>query len=412
MSDSALRFDPIEDAIADIKAGKMIILVDDDDRENEGDLVCAAEKVTPEIVNFMATHARGLICLALDSKRTEQLNLPLMVAHNETEHGTNFTVSIEAATGVTTGISAADRAHTILTAMQPSASSNDLVRPGHIFPLRANEGGVLKRAGHTEGAVDLSRLAGCRPGGVICEIMNPDGTMARYPELREFADLHGMRLSTIADLIEYRKQHESFVSVHAEATMPTEFGSFNIFVFHNELDAKDYVALVKGQWRVEEPVLVRVHSQCLTGDVFGSQRCDCGPQLQAAMRLVEAEGRGVILYLPQEGRGIGLLNKIKAYRLQEEGMDTVEANHHLGFKDDLRDYGIGAQMLHQLGVRKMRLMTNNPRKIVGIEGHGLEVVERVSLETENHDHNTDYLRTKQEKLGHLLSSPPSSTKTP
>ena len=397
-----LRIDPIEQAIAEIKDGKMIVLIDDDDRENEGDLVCAAEMVTPQIVNFMATHARGLICLALDTQRTKQLDLPLMVAHNQTEHGTNFTVTIEAAEGVSTGISAADRAHTILTAMKSNASPLDIVKPGHIFPLKANEGGVLKRAGHTEGAVDLSRIAGFKPGGVICEIMNEDGSMARYPELRRFADQHGMKLSTIAELIKYRTRHESVVRIETEAKMPTEFGNFKVVGFYSEVDNKDYVALVKGKWSEDDAVLVRVHSQCLTGDVFGSQRCDCGPQLQSAMEMVEAEGRGVILYLPQEGRGIGLLNKIRAYRLQEEGMDTVEANHHLGFKDDLRDYGLGARMLSLLGIRRMRLMTNNPRKIVGIEGHGLEIVERVPLEKGHHPNNVKYLKTKQVKLGHFI----------
>ena len=397
-----LRIDPIEEAIAEIKAGKMIVLIDDDDRENEGDLVCAAEMVTPQIVNFMATHARGLICLALDTQRTKQLDLPLMVAHNQTEHGTNFTVTIEAAEGVSTGISAADRAHTILTAMKSDASPLDIVKPGHIFPLKANEGGVLKRAGHTEGAVDLSRIAGFRPGGVICEIMNEDGSMARYPELRRFADQHGMKLSTIADLIKYRTRHESVVRIETEAKMPTEYGNFKVVGFYSEVDNKDYVALVNGKWSEDDAVLVRVHSQCLTGDVFGSQRCDCGPQLQSAMEMVEAEGKGVILYLPQEGRGIGLLNKIRAYRLQEEGMDTVEANHHLGFKDDLRDYGLGARMLSLLGIRRMRLMTNNPRKIVGIEGHGLEIVERVPLENGQHPNNVKYLKTKQDKLGHFI----------
>ena len=397
-----LRIDPIEEAIAEIKDGKMIVLIDDDDRENEGDLVCAAEMVTPQIVNFMATHARGLICLALDTQRTKQLDLPLMVAHNQTEHGTNFTVTIEAAEGVSTGISAADRAHTILTAMKSNASPLDIVKPGHIFPLKANEGGVLKRAGHTEGAVDLSRIAGFKPGGVICEIMNEDGSMARYPELRRFADQHGMKLSTIADLIKYRTRHESVVRIETEAKMPTEFGNFRVVGFYSEVDNKDYVALVKGKWSEDDAVLVRVHSQCLTGDVFGSQRCDCGPQLQSAMEMVEAEGKGVILYLPQEGRGIGLLNKIRAYRLQEEGMDTVEANHHLGFKDDLRDYGLGARMLSLLGIRRMRLMTNNPRKIVGIEGHGLEIVERVALEKGQHPNNVKYLKTKQDKLGHFI----------
>lgn len=397
-----LRFDTIEEAIADINNGKMIILVDDPDRENEGDLVCAAEKITPEIVNFMAKHGRGLICLALDSQRVEQLNLPLMVQRNEAEFGTNFTVSIEAATGVTTGISAADRARTIQAAMAPQATPQDLHRPGHIFPLLAQEGGVLQRAGQTEGSVDLTRLAGLTPGGVICEILNEDGTMARYAELRTFADAHELKLVTIADLIHYRKHNERFVKRQAEAKLPTAFGTFDIIAFKSTLDDSDYIALVKGEWNESEPVLVRVHSQCLTGDVFGSFRCDCGGQLYAAMKQVEEAGKGVIVYLPQEGRGIGLINKIKAYVLQDEGADTVEANHKLGFGEDLRDYGTGAQILSALGVKKMKLMTNNPKKIVGLQGHDLEIVERVPLEVEAHPQNENYLMTKKEKMGHML----------
>lgn len=397
-----LRFDTIEEAIADIQAGKMLILMDDPDRENEGDLICAAEQVTPEIINFMAKHGRGLICLALDSQRVQQLQLPLMVQHNEAEFGTNFTVSIEAATGVTTGISAADRARTIQAAMAPHATPQDLHRPGHIFPLLAQDGGVLQRAGQTEGSVDLTRLAGLTPGGVICEILNEDGTMARYPELREFADKHDLKLVTIADLIHYRKQNEIFVKHQAEANLPTEFGTFRIVAFQSTLDQSDSVALVKGEWQEDEPVLVRVHSQCLTGDVFGSFRCDCGGQLYAAMKRIEKEEKGVIVYLTQEGRGIGLINKIKAYALQEGGADTVEANHKLGLRTDLRDYGTGAQILSLLGIKKMRLMTNNPKKIVGLQGHDLEVVERVPLEIEAHPHNEHYLLTKKIKMGHIL----------
>lgn len=397
------RFDSVEEAIRDIQDGKMIVLVDDEDRENEGDLVCAAEKVTPEIINFMAMRARGLICLALDSKRTERLNLPLMVSHNESEHGTNFTVSIEASTGVTTGISAADRSRTIQAAMAENAGPENLKRPGHIFPLRSKDGGVLIRAGHTEGSVDLSKLAGLRPGGVICEIMNEDGSMARYKELREFADKHHLKLITITDLIKYRKETEILVKKMATAHMPTIYGSFEVIGFQSMLDDSDYIALVKGQWEPDEPVLVRVHSECLTGDVFGSSRCDCGNQLHAAMQLVEKEGKGVILYLPQEGRGIGIINKIRAYRLQDEGADTVEANHRLGFKEDLRDYGMGAQILYSLGIRKMKLMTNNPKKIVGVLGHGLEVVERVPLETTINPANEAYLKTKKNKMGHMLN---------
>ena len=400
--DTELRFDKIEEAISDIREGKMIILVDDPDRENEGDLVGAAAKVTPEMINFMATHGRGLICLALDSNRVEQLQLPLMVQRNESGFGTNFTVSIEAATGVTTGISAADRARTIQAAMVPNALPQDLNRPGHVFPLLAQDAGVLKRCGQTEGSVDLTRLAGLSPGGVICEILNEDGTMARYPQLRKFADEHGLKLVTIADLIHYRKKNEILVRRQADASLPTACGTFQIVAFQSLLDDSDYIALVKGTWQKDEPVLVRVHSQCLTGDVFGSFRCDCGDQLYSAMKKVEEAGKGVIVYLPQEGRGIGLINKIKAYLLQDEGADTVEANHRLGFGEDLRDYGMGAQILSLLGVKKMRLMTNNPKKIYGVQGHDLEVVERVPLEIEAHPNNESYLLTKKNKLGHLL----------
>lgn len=396
------RFDTVEEAIADIKAGKMIILSDDADRENEGDLVCAASLITPEIINFMATYGRGLICLSLDSQRVKQLDLPLMVQHNETEFGTNFTISIEAATGVTTGISAADRARTIQAAMELNAKPSDLHRPGHIFPLLAKDGGVLERAGQTEGSVDLTRLAGLPVGGVICEILKDDGSMARYPDLRKFADKHDLKFITIADLIQYRKQNETLVKKMAEASLPTAFGNFRIIAFQSISDENDYIALVKGQWEKDEPILVRVHSQCLTGDVFGSFRCDCGEQLYAAMKQVEAAGKGIILYLPQEGRGIGLINKIKAYLLQDEGADTVEANNKLGFSEDLRDYGIGAQILSLLGVTKMKLLTNNPKKIIGIQGHDLEVVERVPLETNANPSNEIYLRTKKHKMGHLL----------
>ena len=341
--------------------------------------------------------------MPITADRANQLMLPPMVSDNESKSGTNFTISIEAAKGVTTGISAHERSHTILTAIAEGAKPHDLSRPGHIFPLIAHKGGVLKRAGHTEAAVDLARLAGLQPGGVICEIMNEDGTMARYPQLREFADRHKMLLITIEDLIQYRKHMETLVVKKAEAALPTEFGTFRVIGFQSLLDDSDYVALVKGEWEKDEPVLVRVHSECLTGDVFGSFRCDCGPQLHAAMMMVEREGKGVILYLPQEGRGIGLLNKLKAYKLQEDGVDTVEANHRLGFKEDLRDYGMGAQMLYMLGVRNMRLMTNNPRKIVGVQGHGLQVVERVPLEIEKNPGNQRYLETKKHRLGHLLN---------
>ena len=403
MTKTSNIFNSIENAIKAISRGEIIVVVDDEDRENEGDLICAAEAVTPDIINFMAKYGRGLICLPLDAETVKRLNLPLMVTNNNASMGTNFTVSIEASVGVTTGISAADRARTIKTAINPESTVKDIRSPGHVFPLLARQGGVLRRAGHTEAAVDLAHMAKMLPGGVICEIMNEDGTMARVPELKKFADHHGLMIITIKDLIEYRKRNETLVIKIAEALLPSKYGEFQVVGFQSVLDDSDYVALVKGEWEEDEPVLVRVHSECLTGDVFGSFRCDCGPQLHAAMEKVEREGKGVILYLPQEGRGIGLINKLQAYKLQEEGADTVEANQKLGFKDDLRDYGMGAQMLFMLGVRRMRLMTNNPRKIVGVQGHGLEVVERVPLEILSNPGNKKYMHAKKYKLGHILN---------
>jgi len=401
--DEPLRFDPIAEAIEDMRQGKMVILMDDEDRENEGDLICAAEKVTPEIINFMATYGRGLICLSLDPEIVEQLKLPMMVESNTSPFGTNFTVSIEAASEVSTGISAKDRAHTILTAVGEEAKPSDIVMPGHVFPLRAKRGGVLERAGQTEGSVDMSRLAGLRAAGVLCEIMDEDGTMARYPSLRKFADDQQLKLVTVAELIAYRKEREKLVSRMAEAKLPTAVNKeFRIVGYQNNYNDDDYMALVLGDWEPEEPVLVRVHSQCLTGDVFHSVRCDCGDQLHAAMAIVSEAGKGVILYLPQEGRGIGLINKIRAYNLQDDGADTVEANHKLGFKEDLRDYGIGAQILNDLNICKMRLITNNPRKVVGLSGYNLEIVERVPLQMPTSMENKDYLMTKKNKLGHLL----------
>jgi 3,4-dihydroxy 2-butanone 4-phosphate synthase/GTP cyclohydrolase II len=393
----------IEEVIQDLKNGKMIILVDDEDRENEGDLTIAAEKVTPEAINFMAKFGRGLICLSLSPEIVERLNLPLMVYDNRSPYKTAFTVSIEARSGVTTGISAADRAHTILTAIADDARPSDLVQPGHIFPLRARRGGVLFRTGQTEGSVDLARLAGLKPAGVICEIMNDDGTMARMPDLQEFAQQHDMKIATIADTIAYRMRNESFVHRAAEITLPTAFGEFKAVAFVNDIDDYEHLALIKGKISPDKEVLVRVHSQCLTGDVFGSYRCDCGPQLASAMETVQKAGLGVILYLQQEGRGIGLANKLKAYALQEMGRDTVEANEELGFDADLRDYGVGAQILAALNVRKMKIMTNNPKKIKGLEGYGLEVTGRVPIETEPRPENIKYLMTKCQKLGHLLN---------
>jgi 3,4-dihydroxy 2-butanone 4-phosphate synthase / GTP cyclohydrolase II len=395
---------PIEDVIADIKAGKMIILVDDEDRENEGDLCMAAEAVTPEAINFMATYGRGLICLTLSPDIIEQLDLPMMVSQNQSPYGTGFTVSIEARTGVSTGISAADRARTIQAAVAPDAKPYDIISPGHIFPLKARKGGVLVRTGQTEGSVDLARLAGVRTAGVICEIMNEDGTMARMPDLEKFAEEHNLKIATIADLVAYRLRKDVLIQRAAEARIPTEVaGEFQAIVYTNDVDDHEHLALVKGKINPEERVLVRVHSECLTGDVFGSSRCDCGLQLDAAMRMVEQEGRGVILYMRQEGRGIGLVNKLRAYKLQdEEHMDTVEANIKLGFKPDLRNYGIGAQILRDLGVKKMALLTNNPKKIIGLEGYGLEVVARLPLEMAATLENKDYLLCKRDRMGHLI----------
>jgi len=399
------KFSTIDEAIDDIVNGKLIILVDDEDRENEGDLCMAAEKVTPEAINFMAKYGRGLICLSLTPERVEELKLPMMTDDNTSPFGTAFTVSIEAKRGVTTGISAADRARTIQVAIDPKTRPEDLARPGHLFPLRARPGGVLQRAGQTEGSVDLSRLARLYPAGVICEIMNDDGTMARVPQLMEFSKKHNLKIITIKDLIKYRMRTESFVKRFATAKLPTKYGDeFTAIAYTNDIDNSIHIALVKGEIKPEDEILVRVHSQCLTGDVFGSERCDCGEQLHKAMEMVKKEGKGVILYMKQEGRGIGLINKLKAYELQDKGLDTVEANVKLGFKPDLRDYGIGAQILVDLGVRKMRLMTNNPKKIIGLEGYGLKVVDRVPIETRPTEQNIIYLKTKKKKLGHMLNN--------
>lgn len=393
----------IEQAIEDIRAGRMVILVDDEDRENEGDLTMAAEAVTPEAINFMAKFGRGLICLSLTGEMADRLGLPMMVEDNTSQFETGFTVSIEARHGVTTGISAADRATTILTAVADGATADDLVRPGHVFPLRARDGGVMVRIGQTEGSMDLARLAGLKPAGVICEIMDDDGTMARMPSLEKFSQEHNIGICTVADLVEYRLKNESFVRIAAETVIPTLFGGdFRIVAYENDLDNLTHIAMVKGEIDPEDEILVRVHSECMTGDIFGSMRCDCGDQLHKAMSMMDMAGNGVILYLRQEGRGIGLVNKLKAYELQRAGCDTVEANLQLGFDADMRDYGIGAQILADLGVRKMKLLTNNPKKMVGLEGYGLTIVEQIPIEVPPNEHNQGYLKCKQLKMGHIL----------
>jgi 3,4-dihydroxy 2-butanone 4-phosphate synthase/GTP cyclohydrolase II len=394
----------IEDAIRDIRDGKMVILVDDEDRENEGDLCMAAEKVTPQAINFMTKYGRGLICLAMTADKCDSLDLPPMVDNNQSPYGTGFTVSIEAKCGVSTGISAYDRATTILTAVAEDCKPRDLVRPGHIFPLRAKDGGVIVRAGQTEGSVDLARMAGLKPAGVICEILDEDGTMARMPALKKFSEQHGIGICTIEDLIEYRMRTESFVHRAAETVIPTSVaGEFRAIVYENDVDQLLHIALVKGEIDPEKPVLVRVHSECLTGDIFGSLRCDCGPQLQRAMKMIEEDKSGILLYIRQEGRGIGLVNKLKAYALQDAGLDTVEANEKLGFQPDMRNYGIGAQILVDLGVRKMRLMTNNPKKMVGLDGYGLRIIEQVRIEVPANEYNRCYLECKKFKMGHLIN---------
>ena len=398
----AFQFDTIDDVVSDIAKGRMVIVTDDADRENEGDLVIAAEKVTPEAVNFMAKHGRGLICVPISNERAEQLGLQRMVAQNREMYRTDFTVSVDAARGVATGISAQDRATTIRTLANPSSTTNDLVQPGHVFPLRAKDGGVLRRTGHTEAAVDLARMAGLQPAGVLCEILHDDGTMARLPELMEFRKRHALRICTIQSLIAYRRKREKLVELEQIVKLPTDYGDFDLHLYRSKLDGMHHLALVKGKIDKYRPTLVRVHSECLTGDVFGSQRCDCGNQLQAALRQIEEEGNGVLVYMRQEGRGIGLAAKIHAYKLQEEGLDTVEANAKLGYPSDLRDYGLGAQILFDLGVRQFRFLTNNPKKVVGLEGYGIQMIEQVPIRAEANPHNLKYLETKKLKLGHML----------
>ncbi len=399
---TALQFDPIEDIIKEIRAGRMVVVTDDEDRENEGDLVMAAEKITPEAVNFMATHGRGLICAPITEERAEQLGLQRMVLENRESYRTDFTVSVDATRGVTTGISAHDRAATIQILVDPKAKPADLVQPGHVFPLRAKAGGVLRRAGHTEASVDLARMAGLQPAGVLCEILNADGTMARLPELLKFRKKHRLKLCSIRDLIAFRRSSEKLVEREQVINLPTDFGDFVLHMYRSVVDGGHHLALVKGEISPRKATLVRVHSECLTGDVFGSLRCDCGNQLQSAMQQIEAAGNGVLLYMRQEGRGIGLPAKIHAYKLQEEGLDTVEANLKLGFAPELRDYGLGAQILFDLGIRKMRFLTNNPKKVIGLEGYGLKIVEVVPIKSAPNKHNRKYLETKRVKMGHLL----------
>jgi len=399
-----IRLDSIEEAIYDLMLGKVIIVVDDENRENEGDFVALAEKATPEVINFMITEGRGLVCVPITEERAQELDLPPMVSHNTDYHGTNFTVSVDHV-DTTTGISAYERSLTVRSLINPATKPADLRRPGHIFPLIAKKGGVLRRAGHTEAAVDLARMCGSEPAAVICEVIKEDGTMARLPDLAKIAKKFDLKLITIKDLIKYRNEKEKLVERVVETRLPTDFGTFTAIGYTNMVDDKEHVALVKGKIDPEVPTLVRMHSECLTGDVFHSHRCDCGPQLEAALRQIDEAGSGVLVYLRQEGRGIGLINKLKAYRLQEQGLDTVEANVQLGFPPDLRDYGIGAQILKDIGVRKIRLLTNNPRKIVALDGYGLEVVERVPLQVEYNDDNVKYIRTKKEKMGHLINLP-------